>query len=101
MFRNRLTKVFRHLYKQARRQHVSCYRIYDHDLPEFPFCIELYGDHIYLAEYKRNHGMDDEAHESWLDECFEVIYEVLHEAGTKIYLRQDNAKPAARDNMKS
>ena len=39
MFRNRLTKVYRHLGKQARRQGVSCYRIYDHDLPEFPLCM--------------------------------------------------------------
>ncbi|MBS1598098.1 MAG: class I SAM-dependent methyltransferase [Bacteroidetes bacterium] len=92
MFRNRLTKVFRHLHKQAKRQNISCYRIYDHDLPEFPFCIELYGDHIYLAEYKRHHGMDDEAHENWLEQCFEVIHEVLKEAAGKIYLRQRQRK---------
>jgi len=92
MFCNRLTKVFRHLSKQARRQHISCYRIYDHDLPEFPFCIELYGDHIYLAEYKRHHGMDDEAHAQWLDHCIEVIQEILHETDGKIYLRQRQKK---------
>jgi 23S rRNA (cytosine1962-C5)-methyltransferase len=92
MFRNRLTKVFRHINKQAKRQKISCYRIYDHDLPEFPFCIELYGDHIYLAEYKRHHGMDDETHEDWLDQCFAVIQEVLSEAGGKIYLRQRQRK---------
>ena len=33
MFQNRLTKVFRHLGKQAKRAGVSCYRVYDHDLP--------------------------------------------------------------------
>ena len=62
MFRNRLTKTFRHTAKLARRQSVSCYRIYDHDLPEFPFCIELYEDMVYLAEYQRRHGMTDEEH---------------------------------------
>ena len=92
MFRNRLTKVFRHVSKQAKRQHISCYRIYDHDLPEFPFCIELYGDHIYLAEYKRQHGMDDEMHEAWLEKCFEVISEVLELSQEKIYLRQRQRK---------
>jgi len=92
MFRNRLTKVFRHLSKQARRQQISCYRIYDHDLPEFPFCIELYGDHIYLAEYKRQHGMDDETHAQWLEQCMVVIQEILHETDGKIYLRQRQKK---------
>ena len=53
MFRNRLEKVYRHLGKQARRVGVTCYRLYDHDLPEFPFCIEIYEQHIYIAEYKR------------------------------------------------
>jgi 23S rRNA (cytosine1962-C5)-methyltransferase len=55
MFRNRLTKVFRHLSKSARKQEISCYRIYDHDLPEFPLCIEKYEDWLYVAEYRRHH----------------------------------------------
>ena len=63
MFRNRLTKVYRHLGKQAKRQGVSCYRVYDHDLPEFPLCIELYGPKLYVAEYKRRHGMTEEVHD--------------------------------------
>jgi 23S rRNA (cytosine1962-C5)-methyltransferase len=42
MFRNRLAKVSRHVGRQAKRQGISCYRVYDHDLPEFPFCIEFY-----------------------------------------------------------
>ncbi len=36
MFRNRLLKMFRHTAKLAKRQGITCYRIYDHDLPEFP-----------------------------------------------------------------
>ena len=39
MFSNRLTKVFKHRSKIARRTGVGCYRIYEHDLPEFPFCM--------------------------------------------------------------
>ncbi len=88
MFRNRLTKVFKHRSKQARRAGVGCYRVYDHDLPEFPLCIELYEDKIYVAEYLRRHGMDDEAHESWLNECMEVVAEILETDTEHIYVRQ-------------
>ena len=56
MFRNRLVKVYRHLSKQAARQGISCFRIYDHDLPEAPFIIEKYEDKLYVSEYKRNMG---------------------------------------------
>lgn len=88
MFRNRLLKVYKHRSKLARRQQVSCYRIYDHDLTEFPFCIELYEDKVYLAEYLRRHGMEDEEHDAWLDKCLEVITEVTEVQATHIYVRQ-------------
>src|ERR1700726_1396322 len=73
MFRNRLMKVFRHVKKLAKRQGVSSYRIYDHDLPEFPFCIEIYEDKVYLAEYQRRHGMTDEEHVAWLESCVPTV----------------------------
>lgn len=88
MFRNRLTKVFRHRSKQAKRMQVACYRVYDHDLPEFPFCIELYEDKLYLAEYLRRHGMEDEQHEEWLKGCLQIIHDVMDIPVSKMYVRQ-------------
>ena len=92
MFRNRLTKMFRHVAKLARRQSLSCYRVYDHDLPEFPFCIELYEDKVYLAEYRRRHGMTEEEHIAWLEGCLPVISEVLEIPDERIYFRQRQRK---------
>jgi len=92
MFQNRLLKVYKHKSKIAKRQNVSCYRIYDHDLPEFPFCIELYEDKIYLAEYLRRHGMTEEEHEEWLQQCEEVISNILSVPVEKIYSRQRKRK---------
>lgn len=88
MFRNRLSKMFKHKSKLAKRQQVSCYRVYDHDLPEFPFCIELYEDKIYIAEYLRRHGMSDEEHDEWLAGCQQIIAAVLDIPVSQMYLRQ-------------
>lgn len=77
MFENRLTKKFRHLRKQARQQGISCYRVYDHDIPEFPFCLEMYGDKLYAAEYLRRHGMNEEDHDIWLDQSLQIAARVL------------------------
>lgn len=93
MFRNRLTKVYRHIHKQAKRQGISCFRVYDHDLPEFPFCIEVYDDKIYLAEYKRYHGMDDEQHEEWLEASITIICEILQVLPDNFYIKQRQRKP--------
>lgn len=87
MFENRLVKVFKHKSKLARRQKVSCYRVYEHDLPEFPLCIELYDDKVYVAEYLRRHGMDEATHEEWLHQCLSVIAKVLGVAEEDIFVR--------------
>jgi 23S rRNA (cytosine1962-C5)-methyltransferase len=93
MFRNRLEKVWRHRYKQAKRQGISCYRIYDHDLPEFPFCIELYGEKLYVAEYKRQHGMTEEEHDDWMEKSMAVIMEILSVQKENIFLKLRQRKP--------
>jgi 23S rRNA (cytosine1962-C5)-methyltransferase len=92
MFRNRFTKVYKHVGKLARRQNIGCYRVYDHDIPEFPFCIERYEDNVYVAEYRRNHGMTDEEHDAWLDECLQEIATLLETTVDKIYVKERKRK---------
>ncbi len=87
MFRNRLTKVYKHLSKQAKRMDISCYRVYDHDLPEYPFLLEFYESNLYVAEYKRHHGLSEEAHEQWLEDCKNVMVDVLGIAKENIFLK--------------
>ncbi len=50
--RNRLDKNRRHLASWCKREGVSCYRVYDADLPEYAAAIDVYGDHLYLQEYQ-------------------------------------------------
>lgn len=42
MFANRVRKNLRHLGKWARREGVTCWRVYDADLPEYAVAIDLY-----------------------------------------------------------
>jgi 23S rRNA (cytosine1962-C5)-methyltransferase len=97
MFSNRLSKVFRHISKQARRQSISCYRIYDHDLPEFPFCIEMYGRWLYVAEYRRNHHMEETMHEEWLKDCKGIISRITGVNSGNILLRTRQRKAGRQD----
>ncbi|HEX6172302.1 MAG TPA: class I SAM-dependent methyltransferase [Chitinophagaceae bacterium] len=93
MFRNRLEKVYRHLGKQAKRMAITCYRLYDHDLPEFPFCIEIYDKNVYIAEYKRRHGMSEDEHDEWMSRSLIFICEVLKVSEENIYLKLRQKKP--------
>jgi 23S rRNA (cytosine1962-C5)-methyltransferase len=87
MFENRLLKNYKHRLKQAKRQNISCWRLYDHDLPEFPICIELYEDYIYIAEYNRRHALTDEEHEVWLEETKKIIENMTQVPVEKMFLR--------------
>ena len=72
---------------------VTCYRLYDHDLPEFPFCIEFYEKKLYVAEYKRRHGMEEEEHERWIKVSLQIISETLDIAPENIFLKLRQRKP--------
>lgn len=39
---NRIQKNLKHLKRWAKREKVSCYRLYDSDLPEFAFALDVY-----------------------------------------------------------
>jgi len=58
-FRNRLRKNFRHFSKWARRQGLTAYRVYDRDLPEFPFAADWYDGRIHLLHYPRSRSLKD------------------------------------------
>jgi 23S rRNA (cytosine1962-C5)-methyltransferase len=97
MFENRLSKVYKHLSKQAKRQAISCYRIYDKDLPEFPLIIDVYDDKVYVAEYKAKHHLTEEEHEAWLQQSITVVSRVLQVPDEKIYVKQRKRKTERTD----
>lgn len=97
MFRNRLEKMYRHLRKQAKKQAISCYRIYDHDMPEFPFIIEVYDDKLYVSEYRRKHQLSDEEHELWLSESKKVMLEVTGVSDELTFIKLRKRKENRQD----
>jgi len=59
---NRLRKNLKHIQKWAKKAGVSCYRVYDADLPEYNFAIDLYqSDRLYavLQEYAAPKKIED------------------------------------------
>jgi 23S rRNA (cytosine1962-C5)-methyltransferase len=52
-FANRVRKNARHFGRWARRRSIEAYRVYDRDIPEFAFVLDLYGPRAHLQEYER------------------------------------------------
>ncbi len=79
--------MYKHIGKTARKQHLSCYRVYDIDLPEFPFIIDVYKDCIYVAEYKSKHKLADEEYTEWLETSLQIIQEVFGVDEKHVFLK--------------
>ncbi|MBN2062348.1 MAG: bifunctional 23S rRNA (guanine(2069)-N(7))-methyltransferase RlmK/23S rRNA (guanine(2445)-N(2))-methyltransferase RlmL [Deltaproteobacteria bacterium] len=59
-FSNRLRKNLRHLKKWAQREAISCFRLYDRDIPEYNVTIDVYEKWILVQEYTPPRGVDPE-----------------------------------------
>lgn len=92
MFQNRLLKVYKHRSKLARRMNISCYRLYDKDLPEFPVMIDLYERKVCLSEYRAKHHLTDEEHEAWMQGTIAAIAGVLAISPNDIYTKERKRK---------
>jgi 23S rRNA (guanine2445-N2)-methyltransferase / 23S rRNA (guanine2069-N7)-methyltransferase len=64
MFANRLRKNLKSFDSWAEREHIDCFRVYDADMPEYAFAIDLYGResrHAYVQEYAPPKTVDQES----------------------------------------
>lgn len=56
---NRIEKNYKHRLKWAKRENVEAFRLYEKDIPEFPFIVDLYKDFVVIYE-KRDDEIDAE-----------------------------------------
>lgn len=90
-FRNRLAKNVRHFDRWAARRRLTAYRVYDRDIPEYPFVVERYGACVHLVEYPRR-AQRGPGGEASLAAALDTVAEVLgippESVVTKTHLRR-------------
>jgi 23S rRNA (guanine2445-N2)-methyltransferase / 23S rRNA (guanine2069-N7)-methyltransferase len=80
MFANRLRKNLQRLEPWAEREHIDCFRIYDADMPEYAFAIDVYGRgarHVYVQEYAPPKTVNQESARERRREALAVLPDVL------------------------
>jgi 23S rRNA G2069 N7-methylase RlmK/C1962 C5-methylase RlmI len=53
MLANRLANRFRHVAKWARRQEITCFRLYERDIPDYPMIVDWYDGDVVAWFYHR------------------------------------------------
>ncbi|HQR48804.1 MAG TPA: bifunctional 23S rRNA (guanine(2069)-N(7))-methyltransferase RlmK/23S rRNA (guanine(2445)-N(2))-methyltransferase RlmL [Steroidobacteraceae bacterium] len=90
MFANRLAKNLSRLESWARREDVSCFRVYDADMPEYAFAVDIYGNgerHACVQEYAAPPTVSRDAARGRRDEALSVLPEVLGLPADRVTLK--------------
>jgi len=83
MLANRVRKNARHLGKWAKRAHVTCWRVYDRDIPEIPITVDTYEGALVINDYR---AFDREDSCAWLDAAVAAVTGALE--ATDVFVKQ-------------
>ncbi len=61
-----LANTLRHLRRYPSRG-ITCYRVYERDVPDVPLIIDRYGDWFHASEYEREHSRSAAQQADWFD----------------------------------
>jgi 23S rRNA (guanine2445-N2)-methyltransferase / 23S rRNA (guanine2069-N7)-methyltransferase len=86
-FVNRLRKNLRTLGRWAQREEISCYRLYDADIPEYAVAVDIYQQWVHVQEYEAPRSVDPAQARERLNQIMTVLPEVLEVPAEHIFLK--------------
>jgi len=90
MFANRLKKNLKKLSKWAKQNHITCYRVYDADLPEYAVAVDIYQSEqtwINVQEYEPPKSIDQHKADQRLAGLLAEIPRVLGVNSDQVFLK--------------
>jgi 23S rRNA (guanine2445-N2)-methyltransferase / 23S rRNA (guanine2069-N7)-methyltransferase len=90
LFGRRLDKLAKHLRRYPTKQGITCYRLYERDIPEIPLVVDRYEDHLHLTEYSTPYQRTAAQHARWLDLMAKTATEVLGVETKKVFFKRRN-----------
>lgn len=70
---NRIKKNKKILRPYLIQNQITCYRVFDWDMPEFPLCIDIYEKHVHVSTYKTKFQQNEAAYNEWLHNSLQAI----------------------------
>lgn len=86
-FANRVRKNVKQLRKWLRKEEITCYRAYDADLPDFNAALDVYEDHLVMAEYAPPKQIDEDKATRRLLSMLLIAPEVLETDRDKVHVK--------------
>jgi 23S rRNA (cytosine1962-C5)-methyltransferase len=95
-FENRLRKNAKHRFKWAARQGLTAFRVYDLDVPEWPFAVDWYAGYGHVMEYPRRKQRRDGTLEAAREEVVRAVGAVLELPPERIFTKTHEPMPWGR-----
>lgn len=96
MFANRLQKNRKQLNKWLNKNQISCYRLYDADMPEYALAIDIYGDWVHVQEYAAPSSVDADKAQARLLDALAAIPQALDIPSERIVLKRRERQAGLR-----
>ena len=87
-FANRLKKNLKKTMGWAKRENVSCFRVYDRDMPEYNVCIDLYEKWVHIQEFAAPRSVGEERSAERFQTVLYVVRKVLAIGRDRIFIKQ-------------
>ncbi len=94
-FANRLARMARHWHRWARRQGITCYRLYDRDIPGVGLAVDWYEGQVVIAAARRTDARTDVEHDVWLERMRGIVAETLGLSAQNAWLARLRGQHAA------
>lgn len=105
MFENRVQKNLKQLSKWAKKQAITCFRIYDADIPEFAVAVDQYEDlsglrWLHVQEYAAPSSIDEKLALERLSEALSVLKSLNECDGERVVLKTRRIQKGAQQYNK-
>lgn len=104
---NRLQKNFKHLRRWAKRNEVTCYRVYDADLPEFSFALDVYQSEVnpvihwyHLQEYQAPKTIEEKIAEARIELAKQAVKQVFDIEGQYLFCKTKKRQRGKQQHQK-
>lgn len=95
-FENRLAKNARQRLPWARRQGLTAFRLYDLDIPEWPFAVDWYAGFAHVMEYPRRRQVREGTLDAARDEVVRATCAVLELPPERVFTKTHERRPWGR-----
>ncbi len=96
LFASRLKKRAKHLRRWPGKRGITCFRLYERDIPELPFVVDRYEDCLHITGYDRPHERDPGRHAAWNELMVRTASGALDVPIQKTFFKSRMRKPGSQ-----